>query len=393
MPRSGIREIMDLAWAQEALGKRILHLEVGQPDFDSPPHALQAAKNALDTGQTRYISNAGTASVRKAVADMFNRRDSTCVTKPENVVVTVGSMMALASSMMAILEPGDEALIPNPFFPNYAMTLRLLGAGAVQYLLSPSNGYLVDPSQLEKLVTKRTKVLLINSPSNPTGAVFSLSLLQELSDFAQKHGLYLISDEIYSDIVFESAQTGKGAKNGERWAPSILQTKHSPEKTLVIGGVAKNYSMTGFRVGWLRACPEVATLVSKLQEPLTSCGVPASQAAAQAALEGEQDCVEFMREKYRSRKDVALAVLKRNGLSDLVVSPKGAFYMLVGCETDDSRGFAVDLLRERGVAVAPGLTFGEQAKRSVRVAFAQDQAVIEEGMQLLCDHILARRKK
>jgi aspartate/methionine/tyrosine aminotransferase len=383
---------MEMAWAQEAIGKRILHLEVGQPDFASPSHVVQAAKDALDAGQTKYISNAGTVALRKAVADMCNRRDYTCVTKPENIVVTVGSMLALYSTMQALLEPGDEILIPNPFFPNYEMTSRLLGAKAVHYNLNAANGYVLDPSQLKKLVTSKTKAILVNSPGNPTGAVFSLGVMQEISDFAREHGLFLISDEIYSDIVFESAQSAKGAKPHERWAPSILQTKHCPDRTIMIGGVAKNYSMTGFRVGWLRSSPEVATLISKLQEPMVSCGVPASQAAAQAALEGGQECVEHMREKYRARRDAALAVLKKNGLSNLVVSPKGAFYMLVGCETEDSRTFAVDLLREKGVAVAPGNTFGEQAKSSVRVAFAQDQAVIEEGMQLLCEYILSRRK-
>lgn len=392
MPRSGIREIMDLAWAKEADGHRVIHLEVGQPDFASPPLALQAAKDALDRGETRYIPNAGLPALRMAVAELCNRRNAQYVTTPENVVITVGSMLALHSCLQAILDPGDEVLIPDPYFPNYAMSIQLLGGVAVPYSVKPGLDQTIDISQLKDLVTRKTKAILVNSPSNPGGAVFSLELLQAFSNFATDKEIFLISDEIYSDIVFEPAISGTGARAGEIWAPSILQTKHTPERTILIGGVSKNYSMTGFRVGWLRADEKVATLVSKLQEPVVSCGVAVSQFAALEALkESSQSYVALMRDKYKSRRNAALAVLKQKGLSDLVVAPQGAFYMLVGCESEDSKLFAQDLLREKGVAVAPGSTFGEQAKGSVRIAFSRDEREVVEGMNKFCDFVLERR--
>jgi aspartate aminotransferase/aminotransferase len=403
VPRSGIRAVMDLAWKLEAEGVRVMHLEVGQPDFAAPAHAIEAAKTALDQGHTKYIPNAGITSFRQSVANMYNRRESTVNTSYENVMVTTGSMFAFSTALMAVLDPGDEVLIPDPGFPNYGacrnvdpphaccsvthrfteMSIRLMHAVPVRYSLSLEKNFIPDVSELEHLITDRTKLLMVNSPGNPTGAVFPLEKMQELADFARKHGLFLLSDEIYSDMVFGDDQ--------EEWSPSILQTQHDEAQTITVSGVAKNYAMTGFRVGWLRASEEVVAVASKLQEPFVSCGVHFNQLAAQAVMDGDQECVQYMREQYRGRRDAALRVFEENGLDGNVNQPGGAFYMMVDCEAD-SETFCRNLLRDKHVAVAPGSAFGDVGSSCVRVAFAQEKAVIEEGVQLLCDYIKAARK-
>jgi aspartate/methionine/tyrosine aminotransferase len=235
VPRSGIREVMDLAWALEAEGKKVLHLEVGQPDFAAPQHVIEATKGFLDEGHTKYIPNAGVPSLREAIASIYSNRAPNRAHSSENIMVTHGSMFAFSSAFMAALEPGDEVLLPDPGFPNYDMAALAINAVPVKYDLKASNDFFPDVSSLESLITPRTKMLMVNSPSNPTGQVYDQALMQELADFAERHGIFLMSDEIYSDMVFD----------GMDYAPTMLQCDFDPEMLLVVSGVAKNYAMTG----------------------------------------------------------------------------------------------------------------------------------------------------
>eukprot|EP00935_MAST-01C_sp_MAST-1C-sp1_P002079 g2079.t1 len=384
VPRSGIREVMDLAWALEAQGKEIIHLEVGQPDFAAPVHAIDAAKEALDSGHTKYIPNAGIQPLREAIAAIYRQRAPNRSHEADNILVTHGSMFAFSSAFIAALEPGDEVLLPDPGFPNYDMAALAINAVPVKYSLEVADNFLPDPSSLEALITPRTKMLMVNSPSNPTGQVYDLGLLQELADFAQRHGLFLLSDEIYSDMVFD----------GMEFAPSMLECDTDPEMLMVASGVAKNYAMTGFRVGWLHAAPDVIGVVSKLQEPFISCGVPFCQMAALEAIasaqSGRDSCQAEMKQAYETRRDLALGILGEHSLSSY--SPAGAFYLLVDCG-EASAPFARRLLEERLVAVAPGDTFGERSANHVRVAFANDDAAIEEGVRRLCEAIVEGKQR
>lgn len=377
MQRSGIRVMLEAAWDLEAEGHEVLHLGVGQPDFPAPAVAILAAKQALDDGMTNYIPNAGLPGLRQAIATMYSQTAPNRKHSVANILVTHGSMFSFSSAFMTVLNPGDEVLLPDPGFPNYNMAVELLHAKPVPYPLLPQNDWLPRVEDMEAKLTDKTKLLLLNSPSNPTGAVLQLPVLKRLLDFAKFHGLFVLSDEIYSDIVFH---------NNIPRAPSVLQVEgHDEESTMVVSGVAKNYSMTGFRVGWLHAHESLVTVATKLQEPFISCGVPFSQVAAQAVIEGPvQEYVAEMASAYKRRRDLAVSILKEHGLFEY--SPEGAFYILVDCG-QDSMVFCKKLLADRHVAVAPGSAFGLQSTNYVRISLASSDSVISRGVTALCEAI------
>lgn len=376
IPRSGIREIMDLAMAAEKSGP-VIHLEVGQPDFATPAYIVEATCRAVREGHTRYIATAGVAPLREAVARSFERRTGVA-TSPNQILVTTGAMMSLATSFLALLEAGDEVLLPDPGWPNYATSVTLARGVPVPYTLQAPL-FLPDLDQLQSRVTPRTKILLVCSPSNPTGQVHDAALTEALVAFARRNDLWVVSDEIYSEIVFENP------------APSVLSFD-TDERCLVINGVSKTYAMTGYRIGFTRGRADYITVGAKLQEPFVSCGTPFSQLAAVAALEGPQDCVALMRAAYRRRRDIALDVLRERGLYRY--TPGGAFYVLVDISAAEmsSRDFAVRLLEEKRVAVAPGSTFGEMSAREVRVSVASSDEDVREGMRRICDFIEERKQ-
>lgn len=375
IPRSGIREVMDLALAAEKQGP-VIHLEVGQPDFLTPAHIVEATCRAVREGHTRYISTAGIGPLREAVARSHARRTGVA-TSADQILVTTGAMMSLATSFLALLEPGDEVLLPDPGWPNYATSVTLARGVPVPYTLR-SPLFQPDLGELQSLVTPRTKILLVCSPSNPTGQITDPAMTEALVAFARKNDLWVVSDEIYSEITFEHKAS----------SVSIFDTD---ERCLVISGVSKTYAMTGYRIGFTRGRADYITVASKLQEPFVSCGTAFSQWAAVAALEGPQDCVEEMRLAYLRRRDIALEVLRARGLYRY--TPGGAFYVMVDI-TDagmDSRDFAVALLKEKRVAVAPGSTFGRLADQAVRLSVASRDEDVREGVTRICDFIEERR--
>ncbi len=376
LPRSGIREVMDLAWQLEKTGP-VIHLEVGQPDFPTPGHIVEATCRYAREGHTKYVPNAGMDRLRQAAARYFERRTGV-QTGPENILVTPGAVMSVATSFMALVEPGEEVLLPDPGWPNYHMALAVLRGKPLYYTLKPENQFLPDLDELEKLVSPRTKLLLVCNPSNPTGQVCDRALLQELMKFATRHDLYVLSDEIYSEIVFDQ--------------PHASALPGDPERVLLVSGMSKSYAMTGYRVGLTRARPEYIELAAKLQEPFVSCGTGFSQLAAAEALDGPQDCVEEMRLAYKRRRDIALEVLREHGLYQY--TPGGAFYLLIdiGAAGMESRDFTVLLLKEKRVAVAPGSTFGQVSKGHVRISIASSEENIRAGVQRICEMIRERAK-
>ncbi len=287
-------------------------------------------------------------------------------------------MMSLATAFFTLLEAGDEVLLPDPGWPNYSTSVTLARGVPVPYTLRAPL-FLPDLDQLQSLVSPRTKILLLCSPSNPTGQVQDAALTEALVAFARRNDLWVVSDEIYSEIVFEKE------------APSVLNFD-TDERCLVVSGVSKTYAMTGYRIGFTRARADYITVGAKLQEPFVSCGTGFSQMAAAAALDGPQDCVGLMREAYRRRRDIALEVLRERGLYRY--TPGGAFYVLVDISASgmDSRDFAVRLLEEKRVAVAPGSTFGRLSAAAVRVSVASRDEDVKEGLYRICDFIEERRR-
>ena len=369
IPRSGIREIMDLAWRTE----NVIHLEVGQPDFDTPAHIVEATCRHVRQGHTKYVPNAGTDALRAAVARYFERKTGVA-TGPEHILVTPGAVMSVATAFMTILDPDDEILLPDPGWPNYAMAVSLVHGRAVCYNLRPESDFLPDLEELERLVAPRTKMMLLCTPSNPTGQVYDADLMRDLMDFARRRDLYVLSDEIYGEIVFDQEHA------------SAL-SHDSDGRSLIVAGMSKSFAMTGYRIGFTRGRPDYIELATKLQEPLVSCSAGFSQMASADGLDGPFDCVEEMRLAYRRRRDVAVEVLRHYDLYRY--TPGGAFYLLIDISSTgmDSRDFALKLIADKKVAVAPGNTFGQMCRNHVRISIASTEENLREGLKRLCEMI------
>ena len=369
IPRSGIRAIMDLAWATPGA----IHLEVGQPDFDTPEHIVEATCDAARQGHTRYVPNAGEAELRAAAARYIQQKTGVA-SGAENILVTQGAVLSVSTAFLSLLEPGDEVLLPDPGWPNYSMAVPLFHGESKYYELRPENQFRPDPAQVESLITDRTKVLLLCSPSNPTGQVLDTEQVRSLMDLARKHDLWVVSDEIYGEIIFD----------GEHVSAASYDTD---ERVILITGMSKSYAMTGYRIGFTRARTDYIELASKLQEPLVSCGVGFAQQAAAVALDGPQDCVGQMREAYRERRDAALEVLRAHDMYRY--TPGGAFYLLVDISSTGmpSQDFAMKLIEEKKVAVAPGSTFGQVCADHVRISIASPVEVVREGLTRICEMV------
>jgi len=365
MPRSGIREIMDLS--REI--PDVINLSVGEPGFPTPEHIVRAAEEAMERGFTKYTPNAGLPSLREQIVSKVRTVNQLDVGM-DNVVVTTGAVGGLATAVMAIAEPGEEVLVPDPGWPNFQMMVTCSYAVPRLYPLSPEMGFWPRIEDLQGIVGPRTKAIIINSPCNPTGAVFSAELIERLVDFAAGHDLYLVADEVYEQLVFEA----------EHVSPARFDDQG---RVIAVHSFSKTYAMTGWRVGYVVAPQAVAALIAKLQEPFFSCASSVSQKAAEAALAGPQDCVAEMRRGYKKNRDLACDLLADAHLG--FVRPRGTFYVLVNISPFglDSYTFARRLLQEAGVAVAPGRTFGPSADGYVRVSLAPTEEEIRRGLARL----------
>jgi aspartate/methionine/tyrosine aminotransferase len=366
MTRSGIREVMDAAWARSD----VIRLEVGEPDFPTPPNVVQAAHVAALKGHTGYMPSEGLPQLREALAVKVRERNGYRVT-PEQVIVTHGGVEAIYASLLTLTQPGDEILLPDPAWPNFLMMARLLNLTAVTYPLTVDSGFLPTVETLEKLVSDRASVIVINSPSNPLGAVINAARMTELLEFAARHGLWMLSDECYDEITFD----------GSFVSPASI----SSERVVSVYSFSKTYAMTGWRIGYAVAPAQLAATLAKCQEPLISCVNTPTQYAALAAVTGPQELVAGMRDAYRERRDLALAVLKESPLQ--AFTPQGAFYLWVDISSArvGSRDLVMRLLDERGVAVAPGSAFGERGEGFVRVSLASSPGALAEGVRRLVD--------
>jgi aspartate aminotransferase len=370
MPVSRIREVMELAWRDP----EAIHLEVGEPDFPTPEHVVEAAHEAARVGFTRYAPNAGLPELREALAEKVARRNGYRA-RPEQVVVTQGGIQALYLTLRALLEPGDEVLLPDPAWPNYRMIAHLLGARVLSYPLVAEGDFLPRLEDLERLVTPRTRAMLVNSPSNPLGAVVPRELMEGLLALARRHGLWFVSDEVYDDVVFDGVFVSAGS------------VAERDDRLVSIYSFSKVYAMTGWRVGYLVAPPDTARILTGMQEPVISCVNTPAQMAALAAVTGPQDVVREMSGSYRARRDELLGVLDRGGL--LSSRPSGAFYVWTDVSEADmpSMDIARSLIECEHVAVAPGSAFGELGEGYVRLSLASSREDLREGASRLVQHV------
>ena len=365
LPRSGVRETMELALRTEGA----IRLDIGDPDFPTPAHIVEAAARAARDGFTHYGPAAGLPSLRELIAAKVTRVNGFACSAAQ-VVVTVGGAGAIFTTLLALLDPGDEVLVPDPGWPSYRSLAAAAGGVAVPYRLDAGRGFEPDPEAIASLVGPRTKAVLVNSPGNPTGTVHAAPVLSAVLELAGRHGLWVVSDECYDELVLE----------GDHQSTAALDPA---AKVVTVFSFSKTYAMTGWRIGYVAAPREAAEAIALAQESVVSCPSTVVEKAAEAALAGPREPVETMRAAYRRRRDLALARLDAGGVG--YGRPRGAFYVLVELAgaNEPSRDFARRLLVEERVAVVPGSAFGDGGEGTVRVSLAASEDAIATGIDRL----------
>lgn len=356
----------------ERQGKSIIHLEIGEPDFDTPLHIRDAAKKALDDGFTHYGPSAGQLELREAIAKHQTERQGYEISS-DNVIVTPGGKPVMFFTIMALVEEGDEVIYPNPGFPIYESMIRYMGGSPVPMQLNEDAGYNADVDNLESLVTPRTKLMIVNSPNNPCGSVIPEPDLQRLAEIAIDNDIIVMADEIYKDMYY-----------GDQEHVSITKFPGMRERTVILDGFSKSYAMTGWRLGYGVFPDFLVEPVVRLMTNSVSCTSVFSQMAAIAALEGPQDSVGMMMEEFTKRRDLVVAGL--NSLPGITCpEPKGAFYVFPNIKGTglSSKEFAEKAMYEAGVALLAGTAFGSFGDGYVRISFANSQENLREAIQRL----------
>ena len=361
-------EVLAKARALEAQGREIIHLEIGEPDFDTPSNIIEVAGTALREGETHYSPSAGIPELRQAIAEYTSETRGVDVT-PEQVVVTPGGKPVMFFSILALVEEGDEVLYPNPGFPIYESMINFVGAKPVPLVLEEERGFRFDVSQLRKKVTSRTKLLIINSPQNPTGGMLTREDLEEIAAVAKEHDLMVLSDEIYERIVYDGEFV------------SFLSLPDVQERTILLNGFSKTYAMTGWRLGYGVMPEELAVHITRLMTNSNSCTSTFTQHAGVEALRGPQDEARKMVEEFKRRRDVIVPGL--NAIEGIrCAMPSGAFYVFPNIEGTgmNERDFADYLMEEAGVAVLAGTSFGEYGRGFIRMSYANSIENIQKAL-------------
>jgi aspartate aminotransferase len=362
-------EVLARAKALEAAGQRVIHLEIGEPDFPTAEHISEAAVEALRAGQTHYVPAPGIPALRESVA-AFLERTGRLRTSPDRVVVTPGAKPIMFFTIMALCGPGDEVLYPDPGFPMYESITAFAGATPVPVPLRESNGFRIDVDELARLITPASKLLIINSPHNPCGSALTADDCAAIADLAVRHDLVVLSDEVYWALRY-----------GDGPHASVLSFDGMADRTILLDGWSKTYAMTGWRLGFGVFPAALVEPVTRLAINSVSCTSAFSQYAAIAALDGPQDGVAAMVAEFRARRDVIVAGLNAiDGVS--CVEPQGAFYAFpnitgTGVGADELAG---RLLREAGVAALAGTAFGRHGKGFLRISYANSVANIEAAL-------------
>jgi len=363
---SGIRIMFALADQIDG----VVNLGIGQPDFDTPEHIRTAAKTALDQGYTRYPPASGFADLRAAVAKKLAQENRIQADPESEIFISVGAMQGIFNIMLHLLDKGDEVLVVDPGYDYYSQ-IRLFGGVPVRIAAREENRFKIDPNEVAQAITPKTKAFILNTPSNPTGAVFDKDILEQVAALCQKHGIMVISDEPYEHILFD---------NNDH--VSIGSLDGMQDLTVSIYTLSKSYAMTGWRVGYVAAHKTIIAEMEKLMEHMVSGVTSVAQRAALAAIEGSQDCVRQMVATYARRRDLVVEGLNRiSGIS--CITPESTFYAFPNISSFgmSSWEFARHMVEKHKVAMVPGSIFGENGEGYVRISFATSSANLQEALK------------
>ncbi len=358
------------AKAMRAQGRDVVSLGAGEPDFDTPEHIKKALYEAVEEGFIYYTPSKGIQELRRAIAEKFKKDNSLGYDPEKEIMVTPGAKQALYEAILAVTNPGDEILIPSPFWVSYEPMVQLADGKPVFVPTHEEEGFRLAPEEVAREITNKTRGIIINSPNNPTGAVFRMGELREIAELCAAYDLVAISDEIYEKIIYDGEHV------------SIASLPGMKERTITINGFSKAYSMTGWRLGYAAAPEELITAMAKVQEHSVSCPTSFVQKAGVAALEGPQDEVDAMVKEFRKRRDVLVSGL--NEIDEVsCVMPEGAFYVFANFSAYDNDSFklAGELLERAGVAVIPGAAFGSQGEGYLRMSYATSMDNILEALE------------
>jgi len=362
-------EVLNKARALERQGKQVVHLEIGEPDFDTPANVIEAATGALHKGWTHYGPSAGLPELRQTIAEYVSRTRGVSVASDE-VVVVPGGKPIIFFTILALIEAGDEVIYPNPGFPIYESMINYVGGHAIPIRLREDRDFSLDVSELKALITDRTKLIIINSPQNPTGGVMDRSDIQDVAKVIGDRNILVLSDEIYSRLIFE----------GEHY--SIMSEPGFKERTILLDGFSKTYAMTGWRMGYGVMRPDLAAHITRLMTNSSSCTASFTQIAGIEALRGDQSSVDHMRDEFKRRRDIFVAGLNKiKGFSCRM--PKGAFYVFPNITKTGwkSKKLADALLEQAGVACLSGTAFGDFGEGYLRFSVANSQENLEKALR------------
>lgn len=374
LQNEGAYAVLAAATELEREGRDIVHLEIGQPGFPSPEHVVEAGVDAIRGGKTKYSSPDGTPALREAIADYVTRTRDVPVT-PDEVVVGPGAKPGLFFPTLALVQPGDEVIYPDPGFPTYRAMIQVAGAVPVPVPLRP-DGASFDMDAFRAAITPATKLIVLNSPANPTGGVMPSDDVEEVARVATENDAWVLADEIYSRLVYPAEDGTPGS------APSVFSIPGMRDRTVLVDGFSKTYCMTGWRLGWAVMPPALARRVELLVVHSVGCTATFTQEAGLAALVGPQEGVDAMVEEYRRRRDFVVGALNDiPGVSCPV--PEGAFYAFPDVSSFglSSKEVADRLLSEGGVAVLPGTDFGANGEGKIRLSYVGDMETLEEGVR------------
>lgn len=359
-------------------GIDVISFGAGEPDFNTPENIINAAIKAMQEGNTKYTNVNGILQLREAICKKF-KEDNGLIYKPSQIVVSTGAKQSLANVFLAILNPGDEVIVPNPYWVSYPELIRLADGKPVFVESDEGSSYKFTKENLEKAVTEKTKAIILNTPNNPTGTIYNREELIEIAEFAKKYDLIIVSDEMYEKLIYD----------GESHVSIASVSDDAYERTIVINGLSKSYAMTGWRLGYCGASEKIAKLMTNIQSHMTSNVCSITQYAAVEALNGPQDKVKEMISEFERRRNYMAKTLEEmNNLS--IIKPQGSFYIMInidkclgkeinGEKINDSMDFSAKLLENEKVAVIPGKAFG--LDNYVRVSYATSMELIEKGLE------------
>ena len=372
IPRSGIRDFFEIVQSM----KEVISLGIGEPDFVTPWHIRESAIYSLEKGHTGYTSNLGAPRLRRAIASYVEKHFSVGYNPHDEIIVTVGVSEAIDLALRALLNPGDEVLYHEPCYVSYNPSILLAGGVPVAVATRAEDEFTLRAADLEKTITPKTRVLMLNFPTNPTGAVMPLEELKKIADLAVKHDLVVLSDEIYSELTYDEVPHH-----------SIAALPGMKERTVLLHGFSKAFAMTGWRIGYACGPADIIEAMMKIHQYSILCAPVMAQEAALEALERGQRSMERMREEYRLRRNLIVTSLNEAGIPCHL--PKGAFYVFPDIRGTGmtSRDFALQLLEEKKVAVVPGTAFGQSGEGFVRCSYATAMDQIKIAIERISDFV------